>query len=375
MWTQKNTSEDLLFSTKEVSEIEIVLYHGVLAVIITCGVVGNILVITVVKRTHSMHTTTNFLLVNLACSDLIILLWRIPFFFIHSLRNPSKKVNVFACKFMFIVTATMAVVCVLTLTLLSIERYHALLKPMQIRRRLTKSSSLYAVAAVWGFSITIVVPIFNNSTYLADKDRCSLEWNKNNLLITIIVFGVVVIVFPFCEMCFCYFRIIYGMYCAKNVCKGTGLASEEDERSRRKISCGLLTVTLMFAVCFIPFGVCSVLYQLEIVGIRAYALVALLFYGSSCLNPINYACQSSNYRQAFKHWLHPPSETTETVVWWKTYTQNYPSFENMQRDSRRFAFRTQKTKSPIFRIYLPQKYPSLFLHRSYLTYLLTRWKA
>ena len=314
MTTHRNASVESLQTSDNVSELEVVLYHGALAILITFGIVGNIMVLTVVKRTRAMHTTTNFLLANLACSDLTILFWRTPFFFIYSLSWPAVEVSVFICKFVYNITAITATVCVLTLTLICIERYHALLKPMEIRRRLTKRSSVYAICAVWVFSIALILPIFSHSTYVPEKQRCSLEWDSGNLKTNIIILGLVLIVAPFSVMCFCYFRIIYGMYCAKNVCKGPGFGCEEEERARQKIVRGLLTVTFMFALCFIPFGVCSVLYQQEIVSLRAYALVSLLFYCSSCLNPINYAYQSSNYRQALKYMLHPSGEGTETVV-------------------------------------------------------------
>ena len=48
------------------------------AVIVVIGIIGNFLILAVVKRERYMHTTTNFLLANLALADLLTLLWCIP---------------------------------------------------------------------------------------------------------------------------------------------------------------------------------------------------------------------------------------------------------------------------------------------------------
>jgi len=56
------TNEDIVFAT---------LY----SFIVFFGVLGNGIVITIVRKTPSMHTTTNFLLMNLAVADLLSLLF------------------------------------------------------------------------------------------------------------------------------------------------------------------------------------------------------------------------------------------------------------------------------------------------------------
>ena len=56
------TSKDIAFAT---------LY----SFIVFFGIVGNGIVIAIVRKTPSMHTTTNYLLVNLAVADLLSLIF------------------------------------------------------------------------------------------------------------------------------------------------------------------------------------------------------------------------------------------------------------------------------------------------------------
>ena len=79
------------------------------------GFIGNVLVIRIVYKTGDMHTPTNYLLANMAVSDVItILLW--PFYFFEFTK--------FICKFFALIEICIVVSCI-TLTVLTVERYHA----------------------------------------------------------------------------------------------------------------------------------------------------------------------------------------------------------------------------------------------------------
>ena len=100
-------------------------------VVILVGIAGNSLVIEVVRRKRSMHSTMNFLLVNLAISDLLTLVFCLPGMILSYTKQPNGQMGNLLCK--FITTHTIAgvgmIVSGLTLTLISVERYKALVIP------------------------------------------------------------------------------------------------------------------------------------------------------------------------------------------------------------------------------------------------------
>lgn len=51
-----------------------ILFAAFYVAIVFPGVIGNGIIITIVRKTPSMHTTTNYLLMNLAVADLLTLL-------------------------------------------------------------------------------------------------------------------------------------------------------------------------------------------------------------------------------------------------------------------------------------------------------------
>ena len=109
------------------------------------GLIGNVLVIRIVHTTRDMHTTTNYLLANLAVGDVITILCLFPSFLIYN--QPDYPVGKFVCKSSTI-GSTSLLCSSFTLTVLVVERYHALLKPFRTGLRLKEDNIKQAIAAV-----------------------------------------------------------------------------------------------------------------------------------------------------------------------------------------------------------------------------------
>ncbi|XP_074608308.1 growth hormone secretagogue receptor type 1-like [Acropora palmata] len=118
------------------------------------GLTGNILVIRIVHKTREMHTTTNYLLANLAVSDAITL-FTIPMMYsayVEDFGRPLENFGKFSCKFAIIGTISM-VSSASTLTFIAVERYHAILKPFSSNLRLNEENIKKAIVLIWTLSI------------------------------------------------------------------------------------------------------------------------------------------------------------------------------------------------------------------------------
>jgi len=123
------------------------------------GLIGNVLVIRIVHKTREMHTTTNYLLANLAVSDVITILVGSLFYVSHLVGYLSDGFGKFACKFTVLITIAMTVTS-FTLTVLAVERYHALLKPFSTGLRLKQDNIKRAIALIWISSVLFCLPFF-----------------------------------------------------------------------------------------------------------------------------------------------------------------------------------------------------------------------
>ena len=139
------------------------------------GFVGNVLVIRIVHKTRAMHTTTNFLLANLAVSDIITVLVE-PICFTSSLVGYlSDGFGRFACKFAVLNIIAMTVSS-FTLTALAVERYHALLKPFSTGLRLKEENVKQAIALIWISSVLFCLPLFFFREWSVTYSTCVGPW-------------------------------------------------------------------------------------------------------------------------------------------------------------------------------------------------------
>lgn len=275
--------------------------------IVMAGVLGNALFIVVVRKHRSMYTTTNFLLTNVAVSDIISLVFFVPGMVLRFFEHPSGNFGSFLCKFvtMHHVAGISLLVSGLTLTLISAERYNALLQPIHLHLKLEKRRVVIAICLIWGFAIAFVSPLFIEQNYVDEVQDCHLNWNGNvsraywALLATIVGISLFI-------MTFCYFQIVKALY-FENILPHNCSSTEQDIKDKQKIITILITVTVLFFVCFFPFIIVSAINIST--ESTLYKFSYFLVYTSCFVNPVVYVFQSAKYRAGLKElWKGRPAQ-------------------------------------------------------------------
>ena len=90
--------------------------------------------------------------------------------FVASLNDDFRK---FSCKFI-VVVQTSITSSALTLTLLAVERYHAILKPFSWNWRLHEESIKRAIFAIWFLSIARIVPL------CMEQQKIFMHWSMGS---------------------------------------------------------------------------------------------------------------------------------------------------------------------------------------------------
>ncbi|XP_031565296.1 somatostatin receptor type 5-like [Actinia tenebrosa] len=274
--------------------------------IVIFGIAGNLLVVIAVWKKRFLRSTTNYLLVNLAVSDILNLVF-LPFMLLqlYAIFEGGPFAD-FLCKFImsFNVPLTASCVSILTLIVLSVERYHAIVKPMKEGMRLREETVKYAIITVWLSGIALSLPFYIFGHYDTTKHRCKLveAVYKYTSSIYFISIGLLILIFvPFLIISFCYFQIVRELYFKSKV-EPQNVAAQEDARTKRKLVKVSLTVTLAYVICFFPTAItlCLGAYDRAKYGSRGFQMASLMYFLESALNPLFYACQSTNFRQAFK---------------------------------------------------------------------------
>lgn len=144
----------------EVDVIKVVVLGMVLVVFAVFGVFGNILVILSVLFHHHWRSITHYFIANLAAADLLLSFTVLPF----SATSEALGRWVFGRLFCSVWAALDVLCCtasILSLCVISIDRYLAVSYPLHYPAMATGRRGLTAVAALWGLSAAISVgPLF-----------------------------------------------------------------------------------------------------------------------------------------------------------------------------------------------------------------------
>ncbi|XP_074607550.1 substance-P receptor-like [Acropora palmata] len=280
------------------------------------GLIGNTMVIRIVHKTREMHTTTNYLLANLAVSDAITI-FTIPMMYFVSggdFGKFSSNLGKFSCKFV-VVGAIATVSSTSTLTVIAVERYHAILKPFSSNLRLNENSIKKAIVLIWIISIVVGFPGFFLNVYNDEKTSCDGPWGSElNLArkIYFITYLIFIIYIPIVVFLFCYGSLINGLYFSNDICAES---TNEDTSEKKKL---LMTFILATSGFLLGYGPIAVFHTTIYLGKKIdRSLIEKLngvllfpFVISLCLNPVLYAFRSSSFKEGFKRIFQPCSSQT-----------------------------------------------------------------
>lgn len=283
-------------------------------IIIVVGLIGNPFIVAVIIIFRRMRTTTNYLLVNVAVADITTLLFTAIHLIPIKGPFPAGALGSFLCKFVYTnnITVVTLLVTTLTLTLLAVERYHAMVKPLVISRRITNERIAYVIVSIWLIAIAMVTPLFVSVDYRPNSGSlCSPGDNFDAKKVYVYCLVVMLTLIPFFAIAFCYSRIISGLYFGNTICgRGQGISSPEEVAEKKRLVILLMVLTAMFFVAYVPYGIALILQfsgmanssvEKRRIFNRFKLGVQYLTLLNCSMNPFIYAIPSTNYRCCFKY--------------------------------------------------------------------------
>ena len=264
-------------------------------VLLPVGIVGNLLVIVAVKKKRYLRTKTNVLLANLAGADLFACILGYSVASARTFPSPTAarvlcKVNSYYPAFSFI--------SILTLTMIALERYNAIVKPLSTGFKFSRRTLRYFITAIWIISTLVATPLVYFNHFNSDYG-CARTWSAEAQMIFWTTAFFIAILLPLLVLIYCYLHIIRALYFGRRIIP-MNLPVHVDAREKKRVIKLSIVVTLVFFLAFAPFVVVK---ELQIHGLannelQVFSLISVLL--SSILNPFIYAFQSSNYRRAFR---------------------------------------------------------------------------
>ncbi|KAG6937465.1 prolactin-releasing peptide receptor-like [Chelydra serpentina] len=207
---------------------------------------GNCLLVHVIVRVKKMHSVPNFLIGNLALSDVAMCAICVPLTLAYVIEHQGWIFGSTMCYFVFFMQPVTVYVSVFTLATIAVDRYIVIVHPL--RRRISLQLAI-----------------------LVSYTKISLKLKK---------------------------RVMPGTI--------TQNQANWDRARRKETFCLLVMVVVVFGVCWLPLHTFNLIRDININAIDAYyfSLVQLLCHwfavSSACYNPFLYAWLHDSFREELK---------------------------------------------------------------------------
>ncbi|EPQ18317.1 Somatostatin receptor type 3 [Myotis brandtii] len=288
-----------------------VLIPLVYLVVCVVGLLGNSLVIYVVLRHTASPSVTNVYILNLALADELFMLG-LPFLAAQNALS-YWPFGSLMCRLVMAVDGINQFTSIFCLTVMSVDRYLAVVHPTRSARWRTAPVARAVSAAVWVASAVVVLPVVVFSGVPRGMSTCHMQWPEPAAAwrAGFIIYTAALGFFgPLLVICLCYLLIVVKMRSAGR--RVWAPSCQRRRRSERRVTRMVVAVVALFVLCWMPFYVLNIINVVcplpeEPAFFGLYFLVVALPYANSCANPILYGFLSYRFKQGFRRVLLRPS--------------------------------------------------------------------
>ncbi|XP_044175454.1 neuropeptide receptor 22-like [Acropora millepora] len=270
---------------------------------VVMDLVGNSLVVLIFFLNKSMRTAMNKLVLNLATADMVVAIFvAIQFVIGPMLKHPSGTTGALLCKFLTGGTMawTAALVSACNLVAISVERYHAVVHPLNSRSKLTRRKLKFIISGCWLTGCLWNAPLFVTVTFREDLGTCGERW-PNTVLPVVYSLGwsVVAGIIPISIMAYLYSRVVYKLW-FETAPAVQSASARKATVARKKATITVIAVSVIYVICWIPVLVMYILAQSlpkHKVHSANHQITILLTMFNSSINPIVYSFTSAQFRR------------------------------------------------------------------------------
>lgn len=266
------------------------------------GFLGNLLVIWVIVFGTRLRSMTDVCLLNLALADLL-LVCTLPFW-AHQALGRWVFGDVM-CKIVLGVFNISFYCGIFFISLMSIDRYLAVVHAVYTIRARTRSLGTTAAVVVWMAGLLASFPdlIFLKLQYSKSRPSCFPDYPKDTSdninshywsVFSLFKMNILGLFLPLVIMLFCYSQIIWRLY--------------HSHSSKKQAIRLVLIVVAVFLFCWVPYNITSFFKALELLDIYAACdfskgirlsleITECIAHSHSCLNPILYVFVGERFRR------------------------------------------------------------------------------
>ncbi|KAM9451389.1 relaxin-3 receptor 1 [Clarias gariepinus] len=289
-----------------------ILISTIYSVVCALGLVGNLLVLHLMKSKHAWKKSSiNLFVTGLAVTDFQFVL-TLPFWAVENALDFTWPFGRAMCKIVSYVTATSMYASVFFLTAMSVARYRSVASALKSGRRRKRPSARCVSAVIWAAAVVAALPhaIFSTTATVSNEDLCLVKFPDRNsnaqfwlglyhaqkvLLGFLVPFGIISV---------CYLLLLRFVTHKR--------ANASSARRRSKVTKSVTIVVLCFFLCWLPnqaltaWGILIKLnavhfsYEYYTAQVYVFPVTVCLAHSNSCLNPLLYCLMRREFRKALR---------------------------------------------------------------------------
>lgn len=274
------------------TDLYMVILTVVFSVILVFNVVGNSLVIHIISK--KQRTATDYLLLNLASSDMLFGIFLIPKFFTPMITESDILDKPWMCKFLQrdYISITAKFTCIATMMALSLERYFAVCRPHSFKKWFSPRNAKIAIVIFWLMGVVYSIPWYIGKTCNTDE-RISKICS---------VLSMISASFELLFMIILWVKIYVSLWLKQTFIQPTAHREIEDRKRKKKVTLCVLAVIISFILSYIPHFAVYVALKYKAfsdsdeTGIYAIKITMLLLTANAALDPYLYSFQNPRLR-------------------------------------------------------------------------------
>ncbi|XP_074044521.1 adenosine receptor A3 [Macrotis lagotis] len=292
-------------------------YITIESVIGLCAIVGNVLVIWVVKLNPSLQNTTFYFIVSLALADIAVGVLVMPLAIVISLGMTTPF---YGCLFMTCLLLIFTHASIMSLLAIAVDRYLRVKLTIRYKRVITQRRIWMALGLCWLVSILVgLVPMFGWNESPGNNGSLQCLFRSVIRMDYMVYFSFFTWIFiPLIIMCAIYVDI----FCViRNKLRQNFSGSRGAFYGREfKTAKSLFLILFLFALSWLPLSIMNCIsYFTSEENIPPILLCfgILLSHANSMMNPIVYACKIKKFKETYllilkSYILQRPSDSLNT---------------------------------------------------------------
>ena len=288
------------------------------SVIMVISLFGNLAVIFIVSKNKRMRTATNYLIVNMAASDLLISVFAVPRELAEIFTGSRRWLldgltGLILCKFVYFFQDISTAVSILSLVVIAIDRYRGIVFPFR-PPIITSKVCKVIIPIIWMVAMCIHGTYFYTARLFMQDNKwyCTFSWapkfderrTQEHYFIFVLIF---LIVLPLCAILTLYALIVIELKKGNLTENGPSDLRRQRQREDAAIIKRILVIVFLFILCITPITVSAILlyfvwdWRLSCGIVKLFSATKFILYSNASLNPWVYIILNKNYRLGLKN--------------------------------------------------------------------------